>query len=737
MSTGVNDRPLAQDSPNPIEGETFWFGHDAENRAVGRAATGEEQDYDLGSALRACLESGEQESLIDVIVSVAGSRAESCKILGVFLISMGEAAQSRIDGSMEGAPASARMNFHRFWREAREGRSAKGKRVAVVEAAAANDVAAIGRLLMKQDVNKMRFGTDKQPESLLRRPENCTLLDVAVGSGSVEVTKCLLEFHNARPTRETLKMALSSGNLELIRLLWQRLPGEHENRFDLMEVAADFHREEPLAWLLRDATELEQEAFIALAVERRLADALVIALENGYRAWSRRTLELRAQWPAAATLEVCAVPAGLREDRGWFIGRCGVVGEVDGDGTLLSSIERSDVTQVFLCPGMTEIGRQALQGCSSLIKVVVPSGVRAVLEEAFNGCVHLRRVALPVELVTIGKGAFKGCRRLLTAEIPRGVSTIDEDTFSDCVCLEEMRLPPDVRKIGAGAFKGCRSLRCFVAPAVLTEVGARAFSGCSALRELPILPGVTSIGDGAFESCSGLTSLRFAASVVTIGAGVFRGCSGLAELAIPSGMTTIGACAFDGMSGLRKVVIPSTVTTIGAAAFRDCSGLTQLEIPSTVATIGAGTFLGCSDLTHVELLPGVTAIGDEAFCRCTRLARLTVPAGVVTIGDQAFAKCEGLTELEIPATVTTIGLYFIYECSALRRLTIPSNYQTPGEREVDGFKDVTEVDQLTLLGAVLSPVVVGDLEGCLTSTARVIGSGLAGQRFGRFTIVAA
>jgi hypothetical protein len=96
-----------------------------------------------------------------------------------------------------------------------------------------------------------------------------------------------------------------------------------------------------------------------------------------------------------------------------------------------------------------------------------------------------------------------------------------------------------------------------------------------------------------------------------------------------------------------------------------------------------------------------------------------------------------LTELESPSTVTTIGLAFIYECSALTRLTIPSDYQTAGERYGDEFKDVTNVEQLKLLGAVLSPVVVRDLEPCLTSTARVIGPGFAGQKFGRFTIVAA
>jgi hypothetical protein len=560
----------------------------------------------------------------------------------------------------------------------------------VADAAASNDVAAVGRLLMKEDVNQKRFNLRKQPKSLLRRPESCTLLDIAVGSASVEVTKCLLEFHGAKPTRETLKMAVSGGNLELIRLMWQRLPYERYHRFDLMEVAADFHREEPLAWLLRDATGLEREAFIALVVERRLADALVVVLENGYRAWSQRTLELRELWPAAVTLEFYAVQAGVREHSGWYIGKCGVVGQLNSDGTLPSSCERGEVARVCLSPRATEVGRQALEGCSSLEEVAVPSGMRAIRAGAFWGLASLRRVALPAGLVTVETAAFLGCRRLLTVEIPPGVSAIGERAFGYCAGLTQLTFREGVKNIGHDAFTGCLSLRRLAFPPGLTEISARAFSGCSGLTELWIPSGVTTIGEGAFECCSGLTSLKLAADVTAIEVRVFQGCSALPEIEIPSGVMTIGAFAFDGCSGLRKVVIPLTVTTIAVAAFRNCS----------------------------------------------QLATLAIPWGVVRVGRMAFAGCSALTKLEIPSTVRTIGVCFIDECSALRSLTIPADYQT-GEKWGGGFVNVRTVEHLTLIGERLSPGVVADLQGCLSSTARVIGPDLAGQRFGRLAIAAA
>jgi hypothetical protein len=256
MSTHVAEQILIQDVPTPITEWAFGRGSEDEIRDLGDILAGGWYAVDPDEADRAFPGSRDMEAIVDVVLSVAGSRMGSCEVLGKFLISMGESALSRIDVLEEGASAGALMNFQRFWKRWRKGRRLKGERVGVAEAAASNDVAAVGRLLMKDDTKKMRFNLRKQPKSLLRHPESGTLLDIAVGSGSVEVTKCLLEFHGAKPTRETLKMALSSGDLELIRLMWQRLPGEHENRFDLMEVAADFHREEPLAWLLRDATGL-------------------------------------------------------------------------------------------------------------------------------------------------------------------------------------------------------------------------------------------------------------------------------------------------------------------------------------------------------------------------------------------------------------------------------------------------------------------------------------------------
>jgi hypothetical protein len=70
----------------------------------------------------------------------------------------------------------------------------------IAEAAAADDVSAIGRMLLGRNANVDITERDF-PDALARQPEHCLLLDIAVGCGSVSVTKCLLEFHRASHPR--------------------------------------------------------------------------------------------------------------------------------------------------------------------------------------------------------------------------------------------------------------------------------------------------------------------------------------------------------------------------------------------------------------------------------------------------------------------------------------------------------------------------------------------------------
>jgi hypothetical protein len=182
---------------------------------------------------------------------------------------------------------------------------------------ASDDVAESGRLLIAKDVNKTYIEAKNLPAKLLRRPEfGCSALDVAVGSGAVDVAKFLIEFLRAKPRRETLKMALASGNIELVRMCWGLLPDEQDERLDLLEVASDFHRVEVLAWLFRDTDKFEKELFVGFAIRRHLADALLTVSVDRFKPWW--AVEAGAQWAPSHDLEFKSAPDGFWADGGWF-----------------------------------------------------------------------------------------------------------------------------------------------------------------------------------------------------------------------------------------------------------------------------------------------------------------------------------------------------------------------------------------------------------------------------------
>jgi hypothetical protein len=195
---------------------------------------------------------------VDAIVSVAGSRFESSEPLARCIAAAADAKlRAQINAAVEAAPsASALSGFAAVWLSATRTGQVDGRiaddgsgpiaadvfEAKLATAIAANEIAEIGVLLLGADVDQTYIKARNFPKQLVRRQARCSVLDVAVGSGAVPVAKYLLEFLGARPTRETLKMALASGNLELIRMCWGRLPAEHEKRLDLLEVAASSGR---------------------------------------------------------------------------------------------------------------------------------------------------------------------------------------------------------------------------------------------------------------------------------------------------------------------------------------------------------------------------------------------------------------------------------------------------------------------------------------------------------------
>jgi hypothetical protein len=220
-----------------------------------------------------------------------------------------------------------------------------------------------------------------------------------------EVAKYLLEFHGVCPSRETMKMAISTGVLELIRNIWGRLSeNQREYRADLLQAAADFHHPDILAWLLREASPLERESFGEFALERHLADAVIVATDNGLRLWSKNARARIATWSVASTLQFVAPPDGLSIDCGWWLDLCGKASAIEPDGgewVIPQRIPRELVAHLVLPFGVAQLGRNCLAGCEALARFSIPQTVTEVGWFAFAWCRSLKRLVFPASVKSI------------------------------------------------------------------------------------------------------------------------------------------------------------------------------------------------------------------------------------------------------------------------------------------------------------------------------------------------
>jgi hypothetical protein len=145
-----------------------------------------------------------------------------------------------------------------------------------------------------------------------------------------------------------------------------------------------------------------------------------------------------------------------------------------------SFINNDELTEVTFAEGVTTIGNNAFEGCSSLTAITIPDGVTEIGWYAFVGCSSLTAITIPDSVTLIGYGAFARCSALVAITIPDSVTTISPGAFIKCSSLAAITIPDSVTSIGTWAFKECSTLtRLSLSPDIF--IGQDCFSNCTAL----------------------------------------------------------------------------------------------------------------------------------------------------------------------------------------------------------------------------------------------------------------
>jgi hypothetical protein len=203
--------------------------------------------------------------------------------------------------------------------------------------------------------------------------------------------------------------------------------------------------------------------------------------------------------------------------------------------------------------------------------VVIPNGVTAIGKEAFDRCSSLTSIIIPDGVTSIGEYAFRTCHNLTSVTIPNSVITIGEGAFIDCPGLSVVNIPDGVADIGLVVFKMCTGL-------TRIEVSA---------------------GNSAYSSLDGVLYNKNQTTLIWYPSNTAGD-----SFAIPDGVTNIGEYAFDECPGLISVTIPNSVTTISEYAFVMNSNLNEFFVSwMNPISVSSWAFVGVSFSTFTLHIP--------------------------------------------------------------------------------------------------------------------------------------
>lgn len=348
-----------------------------------------------------------------------------------------------------------------------------------------------------------------------------------------------------------------------------------------------------------------------------------------------------------------------------------VVTEIEIPNTILEIgkyqfVGFKNLSKVTFPSTLVAIKEGAFKNCSSLSSVTLPESLGLVGNGAFEQCTMLSKVEiLSTRLTEIGNSAFAGCI-FEEFDIPSTLQYLGDNAFNGCINLKEVTLPVGITEIKNNTFQNCMNLVSVKADGIIVSIGSSAFYSCVNLKSVEVKEGLISIGYLAFCRCINLSEFNFPTTLSSIGHMAFVDCSSLTSVTLTNNITRIEDDTFRGCINLETVILPETLEYLGSQAFNSCSKLTNIDIPSGIQVIKGYTFSGCESLGNVIIPAGVTTIEICAFYNCIAFTSIIIPEGVTSIGERALSGCVNLeiiynlSDLELTKGSTEYGEVALY-----------------------------------------------------------------------------
>lgn len=207
---------------------------------------------------------------------------------------------------------------------------------------------------------------------------------------------------------------------------------------------------------------------------------------------------------------------------------------------------------------VTGVSYIALEGCTGITSVTLPSSVKYIGTHAFHNCYNMVNVDMGNGVEEIGYAAFLNCKSLTKVVIPDPVVNLPMSAFGNCSALDTLIFGQHLNDINNFAFEGDTSLRYIQLNEDLQWIRDGIFYGCHNLQSIDFsqAPHIGLVGDSAFAYCSSLSGeLVFGNQFIEVGSGAFFNCNSITSIDLGNSVNLIGSGAFDGCNGITTFIV--------------------------------------------------------------------------------------------------------------------------------------------------------------------------------------
>ena len=348
------------------------------------------------------------------------------------------------------------------------------------------------------------------------------------------------------------------------------------------------------------------------------------------------------------SLSKIQIPESIKYVRGNAFNGCSKLEEFTCPNSLefIGESAFSDCTSLkrFSLNNVSVIGSAIFEGCNSLVSVDLNSMISVIPQNSFTGCSNLESVSPLNSVLRIESEAFKDCKTLKEVSLPN-IIFILENAFQNCSGIERLALGEGLEIIGKGAFSYCSKLESLIIPGNVEALGVSMLSGCSSLKELSFVEGNSplSFPAGSYVGATGIQKKEINGKTIQFKIEYYnpffyglpieklyigRNLSDTPRYTISGdgGVDYYLITSYDGpfsnLPNLKKLIIGEYVSTVGPVeAFIDEVGL----------AVTPGAFKKCSALKEVTVKNPTPPTGAEFSNTAYSNATLIVTDNTVSL----------------------------------------------------------------------------------------------------------